>query len=70
METTYTWEDAPGGATTRTLRNRGRALGLRCGHGAYHDASDARPTARRALMVKLGPSIAWEVARLDELWPR
>ena len=28
METTYTWEDEPGGGTRMTLRNRGRAGGF------------------------------------------
>jgi uncharacterized membrane protein len=27
METTYTWEDTPGGATRMTLRNRGEPVG-------------------------------------------
>jgi uncharacterized membrane protein len=28
METTYTWDDAPGGGTRMTLRNRGEATGF------------------------------------------
>jgi uncharacterized membrane protein len=28
METTYTWDDAPGGGTRMTLRNRGEAAGF------------------------------------------
>ena len=28
METTYTWEDNPGGGTTMRLRNRGQPAGF------------------------------------------
>jgi ligand-binding SRPBCC domain-containing protein len=40
METTYTWEDAPGGGTRMTLRNRGEPAGF---------ASVAAPVMVRAM---------------------
>jgi hypothetical protein len=40
METTYTWEDAPGGATKMTLRNRGEPSGF---------AAVAAPVVTRAM---------------------
>ena len=40
METTYTWEDAPGGATKMTLRNRGEPSGF---------AAVAAPVVMRAM---------------------
>jgi uncharacterized membrane protein len=40
METTYTWEDAPGGATRMTLRNRGEPSGF---------AAVAAPVLTRAM---------------------
>jgi len=40
METTYTWEDAPGGATRMTLRNRGEPSGF---------AAVAAPVMARAM---------------------
>jgi len=40
METTYTWEEAPGGATRMTLRNRGEPSGF---------AAVAAPVMARAM---------------------
>jgi hypothetical protein len=43
METTYTWEDAPGGGTRMTLRNRGEPAGF-----AKATAPLMAPAIRRA----------------------
>ena len=43
METTYVWEDAPGGATRMTLRNRGEPAGF-----AKATAPLMAPAMRRA----------------------
>jgi uncharacterized membrane protein len=43
METTYTWRDAPGGATNMTLRNRGEPAGFSKLSGVL-----MRPAMRRA----------------------
>jgi uncharacterized protein YndB with AHSA1/START domain len=48
METTYTWQDAPGGATRMTLRNRGRPAGF-----AKVAASLMAPAMRRAMTKDL-----------------
>jgi uncharacterized protein YndB with AHSA1/START domain len=45
METTYTWHDAPGGATRMTLRNRGEPSGF---------AKVAAPVMARAMRRAMG----------------
>jgi hypothetical protein len=56
METTYTWEDAPGGGTRMTLRNRGMPSGF---------ANVARPVMVVAMKRASGKDLAELKARLE-----
>ena len=59
METTYTWEDTPSGATHMTLRNRGEPSGFaRVGAGAMAGAmrrANRKDLARLKAILERGP---------------
>jgi hypothetical protein len=52
METTYIWDDAPGGATRMTLRNRGEPSGFRGVAAPFMTAAMRRANAKDLARLK------------------
>ena len=69
METTYTWEDAPDGATKMTLRDRGEPSGFAAVTAPVMSRAMRRPTSDEPARVVVTASCVLLGVDADRLGP-